>query len=173
MVVRLTLLTLVLSFASIDIAAQSDSILETELRKMYTADDGDVRYFVKWFDLNGDGTPEAMVYVVGPQVCGTSGCDTHIFIKHGSGYKLVATIGLSHPLIVAASARSHGWRDLIVFVAGGGLLPGYYAELRFDGREYPDNPTVKPAQRIRGKPRGTVLIKDFKVYTEGKPLVVR
>ena len=60
---------------------------------------------------------------------------------------------------------------MIVFVAGGGILPGYYAELRFNGKTYPDNPTVKPAKQITSKPRGTVLIKSFKVYTEGKPLI--
>jgi len=78
---------------------------------------------------------------------------------------------LSRPLVIAALGRSHGWRNLIVFVAGGGILPGYYAELRFNGKTYPDNPTIKPAKRISGKPRGAVLIKDFRVYTEGIPLI--
>jgi hypothetical protein len=143
----------------------------TALREVYSEDEGEARYFLKWFDLNGDGIPEAVVHVVGPHVCGTGGCDTHIFARRSGGYRLVSTVELSRPLVIASPRRTHGWRNLIVFVAGGGILPGYYAELRFNGRTYPDNPTVKPARRVRGKSRGAVLIKDYGVYTEGKPLI--
>ena len=175
MILKLAVLTIVLSFRCLDVSAQAklDSTLENQLRKMYSADDGEVRYFPKSFDLNGDGTPEVIVHVVGPGVCGTGGCETHIFARHGARYKLISTIDLSRPMIIAALGRSHGWRNLIVFVAGGGIVPGYYAELRFNGKTYPENPTVKPTKPISGKPRGTVLIKDFRFYTEGKPLISR
>ncbi|HEY0724946.1 MAG TPA: hypothetical protein VGD41_13325 [Pyrinomonadaceae bacterium] len=175
MILKFTVLTFVLSLRCLDVSAQAtlDSTLENQLRKMYSDDDGEVRYFPKLFDLNGDRTPEVMVHVVGPDVCGTGGCETHIFAKRGKSYRLISTINLTHPLVVAALDRSHGWRNLIVFVAGGGIIPGYYAELRFNGKTYPDNPTLKPARRISGKPRGTVLIKDFRLYTEGKPLIPR
>ena len=131
-VFRLTLLTIVISFGFVNISAQEKSTptLVNELLKMYSNDDGEVRYFLKWFDLNGDGTLEAIVHVVGPRVCGTGGCDTHIFAKLGGGYKLISTIGLSRPLVIASPARSHGWRNLTVLVAGGGNMRGYYAELR-------------------------------------------
>ena len=169
------LIVLALSLGCVKANAQtrSDPHLMTALREMYSEDEGDARYFLKWFDLNGDGTPEAIVHVVGPHVCGTGGCDTHIFARHGSGYRLVSTIGLSRPLVIASPRRAHGWRNLIVFVAGGGILPGYYAELRFDGRAYPDNPTVKPAKRVGSKPRGEILIKEYQVYTEGEPPILR
>ena len=164
-------LTVFLGCVNAGAQTRSESRLVSALREEYSKDDGEVRYFLKWFDLNGDGTPEAIVHVVGPNVCGTGGCDTHIFARHGGGYKLIATVELSRPLIIASPRRTHGWRNLIVFVAGGGILPGYYAELRFGGRTYPDNPTVKPVQKVRGKPEGVVLIKRFTVYTEGKPLM--
>jgi len=172
-ILKLTVLTIVLFLGCLQVSAQAklDSTLENQLRKMYSDDDGEVRYFSKSFDLNGDGKPEVIVHVVGPGVCGTGGCETHIFSKLGAGYKLISTIDLSRPLVIAALGRSHGWRNLIVFVAGGGNVAGYYAELRFNGKTYPDNPTLKPAKRISGKPRGTVLIKDFRSYTEGKPLI--
>ena len=175
MTLRLTLLLIVLSFPCINVSGQtgSDSVVETTLREVYCNEDGEVRYFLKWFDLNGDGISEAIVHVVGPEVCGTGGCTTHIFVKSGSRCKLVSTIDLSRPLIVASTARSNGWRNLIVFIAGGGILPGYYVELRFNGATYPDNPTVKPAKRINGKPRGTVLIKRFDNCKQGKRLVGR
>ena len=173
MILKLTVLTIVLSLGCLYVSAQAklDPAIENQLRTMYSEDDGEVRYFAKSFDLNGDGTPEVIVHAVGPDVCGTGGCETHIFAKLGARYKLISTIGLSRPLVIAARARSHGWRNLIVFVAGGGNLPGYYAELQFNGKTYPDNPTIKPAKWILGKPRGTVLIKDFRFYTEGKPLI--
>ena len=168
---KLALLILI-SIASVNVYAQtkSDSALETQLRQMYSHDEGEIRYFLKWFDLDGDGTPEAIVHVVGPSLCGTGGCDTHIFAKRGANYKLISTIGLTRPLIVASAVRSHGWRNLIVFVAGGGIQPGYYAELLFNGKTYPDNPTVKPAKRIRGKPPGTILIERFDDFKQGKLL---
>ena len=173
MILKLTVLTIVLFLGCLHVSAQAklDSTLENQLRKMYSDDDGEVRYFPKSFDLDGDGKSEVIVHVVGPSVCGTGGCETHIFSKLGAGYKLISTIDLSRPLVIAALGRSHGWRNLIVFVAGGGNVAGYYAELRFNGKTYPDNPTLKPAKRISGKPRGTVLIKDFRSYTEGKPLI--
>jgi hypothetical protein len=43
--------------------------------------------------------------------------------------------------------------------------------VRFNGRGYPDNPTVVPAQKRKGQPRGAVLIKDYKDYKQGKLLV--
>ena len=175
MILKLTVLTIVLSFGCLAVSAQAklESTLENQLRNMYSDDDGEVRYFHKSFDLNGDGKPEVIVHVVGPGACGTGGCATHVFAKLGASYKLISTIALSRPLVIAALGCSHGWRNLIVFVAGGGNVHGYYAELRFNGKTYPHNPTLKPAKRISDKPRGTVLIKDFNFYTEGKPLISR
>jgi hypothetical protein len=151
--------------------AQPDSALAAALREEYSDGDyGDFRYFLKWFDLNGDGETEAIVYVVGPRVCGAGGCNTHIFARREGGYKLVSTIGISRPPIIASQRRTHGWNNLIVFAAGGGILLGHYAELQFDGRTYPENPTVEPAKSVNGQPRGVALIKGFRSYMEGKSL---
>lgn len=56
--------------------------------------------------------------------------------------------------------RSHGWRDIGVFVRGGGILPGYHARLSFDGRAYPSNPLMPPARRLRAAGPGRILISD-------------
>jgi hypothetical protein len=60
MILRVSLLIILLSFGCVDINAQakSERAVEAQLRKMYSDDDGEVRYFLKWFDLNGDGIPE-------------------------------------------------------------------------------------------------------------------
>jgi hypothetical protein len=43
-------------------------------------------------------------------------------------------------------------------VGGGGILPGYVAELRFDGKTYPSNPSIPPARRTDGKKTGEVVV---------------
>ena len=154
-----------------DVQSQSDSALVAALSEEYSGDDyGDFRYFLKWFDLNGDGEPEAIVYVVGPRVCGTGGCPTHIFVRREGGYKPVSTIVLTRPLIIASQRRAHGWRNLIVFVSGGGILHGYYVELPFDGSTYPESASDELAKKVNGQPQGVVLIKRFGSYLEGKSL---
>src|SRR5215471_16296131 len=154
-----------------DVKTQSDAALVAALREEYSDGDyGDFRYFLEWFDLNGDGEPEAVVYVAGPRLCGSGGCPTHIFVRREGGYKPVSTIALTRPLIIAAQRRTHGWKNLIVFVAGGGILHGHYVELPFDGNTYPESASDKLAEEVKGQPQGVVLIKRFVSYLEGKPL---
>src|SRR5919201_1604668 len=90
---------LILLAACAGAAAQTaaERSVQAALREIYSEEEGDFRYFIKWFDLDGDGTPEAIVHVVGPMVCGTSGCDTNVLARRGDGYKLVSTISLTHP----------------------------------------------------------------------------
>ncbi len=170
-VVVLVALALLAGCDAVSAQPQFERSLVAALHEIYSEDSGDARYFLRWLDLNGDGVSEAIVHVVGSLVCGTGGCDTHIFARRRGSYELVSTIGLSRPLVVASPRRSRKWRNLIVYVAGGGVLPGHYVELKYDGRSYPENPTVEPVKRVRGRPRGMVLIKPYTVYTQGKPLL--
>jgi hypothetical protein len=41
---------------------------------------------------------------------------------------------------------------------GGGIQPGYEAELRFDGKTYPENPSTPPAMHSPENARGEILI---------------
>jgi len=52
-------------------------------------------------------------------------------------------------------SSTNGWRDLAVSVSGGGN-PGGTMKLMFDGKAYPSNPTVAPAEPVDSL--GTVLI---------------
>ncbi|MFO1349833.1 MAG: hypothetical protein U1F68_03790 [Gammaproteobacteria bacterium] len=144
--------------------------LEAKLQELYGPDSGDVRYFAKAVDLDGDGKPEIVVHIAGPLVCGSGGCDTLVFTPDGTGLRLVANITLTHPPILAALTRTHGWRDLIVAVGGGGIQPGYEARLRYDGLTYPENPTDDSVQPIKGHARGEVLIESFDAFTAGRPI---
>ena len=120
----------------------------------------EIRYYYNRVDLNGDGNFEAIVHLVGPSICGTGGCDTQIFQPARNGYRLVSTIGLTRTPIIVSAQRSGGWSDLIVYVSGGGIIPGHYVTLRFDGRTYPENPTVLPALGPKAKIRGKAYIAD-------------
>jgi hypothetical protein len=69
----------------------------------------------------------------------------------GAGYRVRGDISISRPPIAVLPTRTHGWRDISVFVAGGGILPGYSAVLPFDGEQYPENPSVPPARPLGPK----------------------
>ena len=119
-----------------------------------------VRYYYNRVDLNGDGKPEVIVHLIGQSICGTGGCDTLVFQPTRAGYRLVSTISLTRTPIIVSPRRMHGWRDLIVSVAGGGITRGYYVTLHFNGRTYPDNPTVLPKMKAGSSITGKAYISD-------------
>lgn len=129
--------------------------------------DWEAHYFDARVDLNGDGTPEAVVYAAGPMVCGTGGCPVFVFAPGPDGYRLVSRLSVVRPPVRLSPRSSHGWRNLVVGIGGGGLAAGN-AELRFDGKAYPTNPTVAPAEPVTDLTDSEVLIPEFGSYTEGK-----
>ena len=147
--------------------------LTRELNQAIGDVSGPVHYFAKQVDLNGDGRAEFVVHVAGPMVCGTGGCDTLVFAQEGAGLRLVSRTSVTRPPIVVTSTTTQGWRDLVVRVSGGGIIPGYDALLRFDGRTYPANPTVPPAEPLKAPASGEVAIPAFQSFTEGRLLRAR
>lgn len=129
------------------------SELESTIRSAF----GDeARYLAGRIDLDGDGSAETIVHVVGPTSCGSGGCTTLVF--GGSDGRQVGSISVSRPPILAAPSRTNGWRDLVVDVGGGGLGNGHRL-LAFDGRQYPGNPTVDGLQvRAMARADGELVI---------------
>ena len=138
--------------------------LESALRGALFPERGDCeavpthRYTWDRVDLNGDGTPEVVAQVLGPMLCGTGGCPLLIFREPSPGrLELITRMSLfKDPLIVAARPHN-GWSELITRVrvdAG----TGYYAELQYDGRTYPTNPSVAPAIPLRRPEPGTAYL---------------
>lgn len=119
----------------------------------------DARYVAAWGDLDGDGRPEAIVYLLSSYFCGTGGCNLLVLTQAGRGWRQVADMTIVNAPVRMLETRSHGWRDLAVLVAGGGSR-AHEARLRFDGRRYPGNPSVAPAVPIRGHVAGRILIRD-------------
>ncbi len=140
------------------VESKTNTTLERALREWKTEGAEDIRYIPSFADLNGDGKPEAIVYIYGATECGTGGCPTLILTPSEDGYKLVSEIVLTRPPIRVSPRKSHGWHNLVVFVAGGGIQQGYNAELEFNGKSYPDNPTVTPAKRVTDRVWGRIVI---------------
>ncbi len=120
--------------------------------------DSTTRYISVSIDLNGDGTDETIVYVIGQSWCGSGGCPMLILARKGSSYKVMTRVSIVQTPISVLTSVSHDWRDLGVWVRGGSVEPGYEAKLAFDGRTYPRNPSVPPARRLIGKVPSAVLI---------------
>jgi len=107
-------------------------------------------------DLNGDGRPEAFVYITDPDYCGTGGCSLVILSPERDKYRVVLHSTVTRLPIYLLSTSTRGWRDVAVTVSGGGIRP-FTARLRFNGRRYPSNPTVPPAMPVK-QPSAGVLI---------------
>lgn len=146
-------------------APVSTSSREAEVRSFlmaYVTSDGtkprETRYSEAFIDLNGDGIEEAVVYLAGPDWCGSSGCVTLVLTPAGRSYQLVGKILATRPPIRVLRRSDHGWRALTAWVAGGGILTEYEAELRFDGKRYPISAAPPTSPRLSGKPDGAVVI---------------
>ncbi len=79
---------------------------------------------IRFVDLNGDGTPEAIVEFDDPEDCGSHGCSVSVLDLRGPTAKSIGDfISFSlEPL----SSRTRGWRDISV----------YGVRFRFNGRAY-------------------------------------
>lgn len=133
------------------------SFLRNYLRDPYIAQHT-TRYFAASVNLTDKGGGQVIVYFLDQHSCGTGGCRTLILTPQGSSYRVVTSITMGWPPIRLLDAKSYGWHDLGIWVQGGGIQPGYEADLAFDGKTYPSNPSVPPARRLLSMTPGTVVI---------------
>jgi hypothetical protein len=132
-----------------------------------SASERSTRYAAAFVDLKDDGTQEVIVYLIGHSWCGSGGCSSLILAAKGSSFKVITKTTVTQLPIRVLFTKTNGWHDLGVEVGGGGIQPGYEAKLRFNGKKYPSNPSVPPAQRLRKKAEGKVVIS---AETKGTPL---
>ncbi len=123
--------------------------------------DPDTRYRYGEFDLDGDGTNEAFVYIVGRDTCGSGGCGMAVLKSTAGGFVEVAKTTVTRLPIGVGEIRHDGWRDIVVTIGGGGE-PAGLRTLRFDGKAYPSNPTIAPAVPASGI--GAVVIAEGDFY---------
>lgn len=114
-----------------------------------------LRYVAKTHD---DGeNPLTLVYLIGPEYCGSGGCNLLILRRSGESYASLGETSITRPPIRVLETETNGLPDIGVHVSGGGITEGYEARLAFDGDRYPRNPSVAPAQRVNNA-EGTTLI---------------
>src|SRR6185312_2493889 len=99
-----------------------------------------------------------VVYVSGRKRCGSGGCTLLTLEPHDSTYKVIGRTSSVRLPVRILSSVTNGRYDIGVWVQGGGIQPGYEALLPFDGRMYPNNPTIPPARRLSAKALGRLLI---------------
>jgi len=95
------------------------------------------RYASAFVDLDGDNQPEVIVYIVGETWCGSGGCRMIVLKAKGSSYEVMSATSVTRLPIRVLDGESHGWHNISVWVQGGGIQPGYEAELSFNGQSYP------------------------------------
>jgi hypothetical protein len=106
-------------------------------------------------DLNGDGHQDVLVLLQNPMYfCGTGGCTMLVFKGTKPGFEFVSRSTLIRGPVLVSETKTHGWRDLIVKVSGGGIAAKQVA-LKYSGSKYPLNPSTLPAlpknQPLKGK----------------------
>ena len=133
-------------------------------------------YTLTLADLNGDKRPDALIYAMATSdghgqadLCGSGGCDLYVLTWTPTGYQQVTDISIARPPVRVLSTITHGWHDLGVMVAGGGIVSGYEARLRFNGRSYPANPTVPPATRSKNMAGKQVIGKEAELMPKIVP----
>ncbi len=96
----------------------------------------------------------------GRDALGTSETPARMLIltPEGGSYRVVTKATVTRLPIRVLATKSKGWHELSVALARGGIQPGYEAQLSFDSKTYPSNPTVPPAHPWRGKNQGTIVI---------------
>ncbi|MGR2664545.1 COG3650 family protein [Vibrio campbellii] len=92
------------------------------------------------YDLNGDGDEELLVQL---DWCGSGGCTLLVFENHEKEWRFNSRMTLVQSPIMLGQQTSHGWRDLIFNVSGGGAAPGQHV-MQYTGVSYPINPSLAP-----------------------------
>lgn len=144
--------------------AALQSFLRIYLRDPYY-DYKQTRYIAASVELN-EKTPGAIVYLTDQKSCGSSGCTTLILVRDNESYRVVTSIPAAWLPIRILESKTNGWRDIGVWVEGGGIRPGYEAVLSFNGTTYPKNPTVPPARPVKHVQGQTVISRN----AESRPL---
>ncbi|MCA1054435.1 hypothetical protein LCM10_05510 [Rossellomorea aquimaris] len=133
-----------------------DRVLEKALIREFQLDQNTngIKYYYNRIDLDGDGRLELFVYIVGSYLCGTGGCSAAIFKEKRGDYVLVSRFSLVNNPVIISDNKTNGYHDIIMNVYGGGIEP-FFAQLRYDGKTYPGNPSMQsrlePGSVIRGK----------------------
>lgn len=121
-----------------------DRSLKTFLRSyIERLEDKSTRYSASPVTFDAEGR-DILVYVTGRSWCGSAGCMALLLRPNDDSFKVITRFTLVRLPIMVLPSKTNGWHDLALSVAGGGVLPGRMAILKFDGHTYPNNPSMAP-----------------------------
>ncbi len=108
------------------------------------------------------GKSEILAYLAGPWTCGSGGCNLLVLVPYRKSYRIISSIDVVEMPIRILRTVSHGRPDIGVWVRDYGKYAdtGYEARLRFNGKSYPENPTIPPAQPLLCRVAGEVVMAD-------------
>lgn len=156
------------SFEELNIA---DAPIAAAIRQSLASAGGisaDARWLMNRIDLNGDGTDEAVAYLLDPKRCGTGGCSLFVLSDLGTNaWEVTDVIAPSQLPIYQLPKGTDGWTMLGVTVGGGGAVRQVMA-VAHEAEGYADNPTIAPSAPAKtdGAP---VLIEDDSVHAAAVP----
>jgi heat shock protein HslJ len=129
---------------------------------------GPARYVHGRADLNGDGRAEVVVFVMGPDFCGNTGCTLMLFTEAAGRYTLLKEFAGSRPPLITSPMRTRGWNDLLRIESSDGRA--VYVRHAFDGKTY-----VEAARMPVGEtsPEGRRLLVGELGDKVGAPLIPR
>ncbi|GEN53185.1 hypothetical protein [Halobacillus faecis] len=130
-----------------------------------------IRYYYNRIDLNNDGEQEVFVFLVGPLVCGTGGCSAVILKEQEGAYQVLSRFSLVRNPVIVSNTTTKAYRDLIMYVTGGGM-EDFFAQVKFDGKTYPLNPSVQPKVTPGTKVEGVAIVADDLAKSKGIQLKV-
>lgn len=144
-----------------DYEIERDENLEIAIKKFlgdYNKNsDGEIKYFYNKIDLNDDKKDEVFVMLVGPYTCGTGGCSAVLFEDTKEGYKPISEFTLVNNPVIISENKTNGWKDIIMYVSGGGTKK-HYAILKYNNGKYPSNPSVEPEIKSDTLIKGTAIL---------------
>ena len=81
-----------------------------------------------------------------------------LLIPKDNSYREVTRTTITWRPIRVLASKTNGWHDIGIWVAGGGIHPGYEARLRFDGKKYSNISSVPQNKRTAGGVPGRLVI---------------
>lgn len=133
----------VLSEDKVPSSAEFNPKVDRALRDYFAinkTDPAGTRYRWLTYDLNGDGNEELITQL---DWCGSGGCTLLIFENHEDNWRFNSRMTLVNTPINLGVNSSEGWRDLVLFVSGGGATPNQHI-MEYTGVSYPLNPSTAP-----------------------------
>jgi hypothetical protein len=98
-------------------------------------------------DLNNDGRRDALVILKSPYGywCGKHGCTMLIMRATNNNFTLINAVQpIREPLYISEDT-SHGWKNIATRISGR-WTSAKNVTLRFDGKQYPSNPSNLPSE---------------------------